>query len=205
MQPVCVVGLLSLQGCVEPHVKHLKALGVETLLVRKPEELDRCDALIIPGGESTTFLKLLELFDFFPALEVFFKKNKPIWGICAGAILMAKRVLNPDQKSLGWVDVEIERNAYGRQLDSEVLTLRGAEVALIRAPRIKKLLKVASHPEVEIKDIRGEEILSVKQGKCFLSTFHPELSETVPSVFHSEFVESARPLMNKPSSLTNTA
>jgi 5'-phosphate synthase pdxT subunit len=180
------IGILSLQGCVEPHVLHLEALGVEVIRVKKPEQLKSCDALIIPGGESTTFLNLLSLFDFYPALEEFHKSQKPAWGICAGAIMMAKEVVSPQQKSLGWIDLTIERNAYGRQIDSEVFNLRGSEVALIRAPKIKKF----DNKKIQITDQRDGEILSARQDHYFVSTFHPELSSQVPSVFHREFVNS---------------
>jgi 5'-phosphate synthase pdxT subunit len=178
------VGVLALQGCVDPHVSHLEALQVNVLKVKKPEQLDKCDALIVPGGESTTFLKLLDVFQFYPALERFHQSGKPVWGICAGAILISKSVLNPVQKSLGWIDIEIERNAYGRQLESQNLDLRGTQVALIRAPRIKSKI----NSSVQTLDQHANEILSVKQGPYIASTFHPELSQEVPSPFHREFV-----------------
>jgi 5'-phosphate synthase pdxT subunit len=185
------VGILALQGCVEPHVPHLESLGVDVIRVKDPKDLDACHGLIIPGGESTTFLKLIDLFGFVPALQKFFNEGKAIWGICAGAILIAKTVRNPDQKSLGFVNCEIERNAYGRQLESREIPLRGVSVALIRAPKIKTRL----HENVIIKDRLEDEILGVKEGQCTISTFHPELSSQVPSPFHREFVESLSPMV----------
>lgn len=180
------VGILALQGCVDPHVPHLESLGVHVIRVKSPKELSECDGLIIPGGESTTFLKLIDIFGFAPALRKFFEEGKAIWGICAGAILISKKVLNPNQTSLGFVSCEIERNAYGRQMESSEINLRGVSVALIRAPKIKNCL----NEKAIIQDKLGDEILSVKEGHCVISTFHPELSTEVPSPFHREFVES---------------
>ena len=115
------VGVLALQGDYEAHRQTLSRLGVRSVLVRKPEELNGIDGLVIPGGESSTFLKFLEREGFLIKLRDFVA-NKPAFGTCAGAILLAKEVVNPAQESLGELDIAIQRNAYGRQIDSSIFT-----------------------------------------------------------------------------------
>src|SRR5260370_22522276 len=140
-QTPLTIGVLAVQGAFEAHAKALTALGVTAKLVRTPAELANIDGLIIPGGESTTFLKFLERDGFLNALQSFVETT-PTFGTCAGAILLAKNVENPTQKSLAALDITVERNAYGRQIDSAILTaptkLEGAplEIVFIRAPRI---------------------------------------------------------------------
>src|SRR6202453_4011015 len=115
------IGVLALQGDYEAHARAFRNSGARTVLVRKPEELDGLDGLILPGGESTTMLRFLEKRGFFEALEGFCA-SKPVFGTCAGAILLAKEVRNPAQRSLGVLDAVAERNAYGRQINSAILT-----------------------------------------------------------------------------------
>ena len=112
------IGILALQGGYDAHAKVIERLGGSVRLVRNPEELDSLDGLILPGGESTTMLKLLNRYDFFPALQDWFGKSRPTLGTCAGLILLAKYVLNPEQQSLGWLDATVTRNGWGpaRQL-----------------------------------------------------------------------------------------
>jgi 5'-phosphate synthase pdxT subunit len=135
------IGVLALQGAFEAHATALTALGVTAKLVRTPAELANIDGLIIPGGESTTFLKFLERDGFLDALESFVETT-PTFGTCAGAILLAKNVENPTQTSLAALDITVERNAYGRQIDSTILTaptdLPGGtlEIVFIHAPPI---------------------------------------------------------------------
>lgn len=114
------IGILALQGAFDAHARMLQSLGVKTLLVRKPDQLASVGGLVIPGGESSTFLKALERGGFFDSLRSFVEA-KPTFGTCAGVILMAKHVTHPEQRSLGVLDVTIERNAYGRQNDSRIL------------------------------------------------------------------------------------
>jgi len=125
-----IIGVLAIQGDYAAHAEALAASGAEPVEVRKPDELAALDGLILPGGESTTMLKFLERRGFFEALEEF-AKRKPVFGTCAGAILLAREVRNPSQRSLGILDAVVERNAYGRQIDSTILT---AETALPGGP-----------------------------------------------------------------------
>lgn len=175
------VGILALQGCVEPHLAHFEALNFEVVRVKKPEQLTELSGLVLPGGESTTMLKLIDLFEFQKALSDF-AQTRPVWGICAGSILMAKKVSHPDQKSFGWMDIDVERNAYGTQLDSFECELQKETVAFIRAPRI---LRVGSRVEV-LESLDGQAVF-VKQGQLIATTFHPELSAHTPSFVHRIF------------------
>jgi len=170
------IGVLALQGDYDAHRQTLSRLGVRSVLVRKPEELDSIDGLVIPGGESSTFLKFLEREGFLTKLRDFVS-HKPAFGTCAGAILLAKEVVNPTQESLGVLDIAIQRNAYGRQIDSSIVTvptkLDGApmEMVFIRAPRIER-----TGPGVEVLAERDHHAVLVRQGKTIAATFHPELS-----------------------------
>jgi 5'-phosphate synthase pdxT subunit len=172
-----VVGVLAIQGDYEAHLRRLRELGADARPVRKPEELEGLDGLIVPGGESTTFLKFLERDGFLDRLQVFAAK-KPVFGTCAGCILLAKGVSHPAQKSLGVLDVDVERNAYGRQTDSAVMTgetsLPGGplEMVYIRAPRITR-----AGDAVETLAERDGFPVMVRQGNLLAATFHPELSD----------------------------
>src|SRR6266699_1588775 len=139
------IGVLALQGDFGLHARALEKCGVEAVEVRKPPELDEVDGLVMPGGESTTLLKLMDAWDFVPALEKFHSEGKSIFGTCAGLIILAREVESPKQFSLGLIDVTVERNAYGRQresfeahgtakLDGQAVPL---EMFFIRAPRIR--------------------------------------------------------------------
>jgi len=170
------IGVLALQGAFEAHSKTLASLGVTAKLIRTPAELANLDGLIIPGGESTTFLKFLERGGFLDALQSFVETT-PTFGTCAGAILLAKNVESPTQKSLAVLDITVERNAYGRQIDSTILTaptkLEGGplEMVFIRAPRITR-----TGPTVETLATRDGFPVLVRQGHILAATFHPELS-----------------------------
>ncbi|MGI4853934.1 MAG: pyridoxal 5'-phosphate synthase glutaminase subunit PdxT [Janthinobacterium lividum] len=174
--PEPVIGILALQGAFDAHARMLQTMGAKTLLVRKPEQLATLDGLVIPGGESTAFLKHLERAGFFEALCAFVQ-SRPTFGTCAGAILLAKRVQNPPQRSLEALDITIERNAYGRQNDSRILeaetSLPGGpiEMVYIRAPRITEY-----GPDVEVLAERDGSPTLVRQGHLLAATFHPELS-----------------------------
>lgn len=170
------IGVLALQGAYEAHAERLRQLGARTSLIKKPEQLTDIEGLVIPGGESTTFLKHLERGGFFDVLQQFVQ-DKPVFGTCAGAILLAKDVRNPEQQSLGVLDIAIERNAYGRQNDSRILlsptTLPGGplETVYIRAPRIAQV-----GAAVETLAERDGDPTLVRQGLILAATFHPELS-----------------------------
>jgi 5'-phosphate synthase pdxT subunit len=170
------VGVLAIQGDYAAHAAALRAVGAKPVEVRKPEQLNGLDGLVIPGGESTTILKFLERDGFFAKLQQF-AATRPTFGTCAGSILLAKEVVRPAQKSLGVLDATVERNAYGRQIDSAILMgetkLPGGpmEMVYIRAPRI---LKVGAGVEV-LAERDGFPVL-VRQGKLLAATFHPEMS-----------------------------
>jgi 5'-phosphate synthase pdxT subunit len=178
-RPSLTVGILALQGAYEAHAKTLQSLGVATRLLRTPADLiapPRIDGLIIPGGESTTMLKFLERNHFLDALTSFVRTT-PTFGTCAGAILLAKDVQHPAQTSLAAMDITVERNAYGRQIDSAILTaptkLEGdpLEMVFIRAPRITR-----TGPQVETLATRDGFPVLVREGHLLAATFHPELS-----------------------------
>ncbi len=182
MSKLCV-GVLSLQGCVQPHKAHIESLGATFKEVRRPEDFKEIQGLIIPGGESTTMLKIIDIFSLDQALQESFKRI-PIWGICAGAILMARKVESPTQYSYGLLDITVERNSYGRQVDSFNSALDGYLVSFIRAPRI---LEVGS--SVQVKALENKEPVWVKSGKNMATTFHPELNPEAPSPMHREFIK----------------
>ena len=170
------IGVLAIQGDYSAHAEALADSGAEAVEVRSPSELDSLDGLILPGGESTTMLKFLERRGFFEALEKY-SATQPVFGTCAGAILLAREVRHPAQRSLGVLDAIVERNAYGRQIDSTILTeptsLPGGplEMVFIRAPRI-----VETGPDVEVLARREGFPVLVRQGRLMAATFHPELS-----------------------------
>jgi 5'-phosphate synthase pdxT subunit len=173
------IGVLALQGDFDAHRRRLEELGAEVVLVKKPEQFDDIDGLVIPGGESGTFLKLLGEGGFDKLKQ--FVTTKPTFGTCAGAILLANEVENPKQAGLGAIDIGIRRNAYGRQVDSSIREGRliqeksgesGIEMVFIRAPKIERV-----GPGVEIIATEGGDPVAVRQGKAMAATFHPELSD----------------------------
>lgn len=177
-----VIGVLALQGAVMPHKAHIEACGAEFKLVKTPAHLAEIDALILPGGESTTMLKLIDRFGLEKDLVQTFK-TKPIWGICAGAILIAEKVLNPKQKSYGLLPMTVTRNGYGRQLESSIEDIDGYPVSYIRAPIIEEA------KGIDVKATREGKPVWVEQGKVMATTFHPELTLDTPSPMHKYFIE----------------
>ena len=183
------IGVLALQGDFDAHRKRLEELGAEVVLVRKPEQLRGLDGLVIPGGESSTILRLLGEQGFEQLAD--FVRAKPVFGTCAGAILLASEVENPAQKGLGALDITVRRNAYGRQIDSAIVTalskLEGGplEQVYIRAPRIER-----TGPGVEILAERDGYPVLVRQGRKMAATFHPELSDD--QRVHREFLKLVR-------------
>jgi 5'-phosphate synthase pdxT subunit len=174
------IGILALQGDFALHAKALARIGVDSAEVRKPSELETVDGLIIPGGESTTLLKLMDAWDFIPALEKFHAEGTPIFGTCAGLIVLAREVENPRQFSLGFIDITTERNAYGRQKESfeaeGEAALNGErrpiKMVFIRAPRIRRL-----GPTVTPLAHHGGECVMARQGSVLVASFHPELTD----------------------------
>ncbi len=186
------IGVLALQGDFDAHRRRLEELGAEVVLVRKPEQLDEIDGLVIPGGESSTFLRLLGEEGFQKLAQ--FVRAKPTFGTCAGAILLASQVENPSQQGLGALDIRIRRNAYGRQLDSSIrngqlLSAKSAdasmEMVFIRAPKIEHVGK-----GVEVLATEGGDPVVVRAGKTMAATFHPELTDDTR--VHQAFLELVR-------------
>jgi len=187
------VGVLSLQGDFAAHGAALERAGAESVFVREAEQFRDLDGLVIPGGESTTMLKLLRYDNLLEPLREF-ALRKPVFGTCAGAILMANQVANPEQESLAVMDLGIERNAYGRQIDSRVTEIdtvpefqqRTApgklEAVFIRAPIIRRVGKGAK----VLATYHGDPVL-VEEGRHLVATFHPELTSD-PRV-HALFLE----------------
>lgn len=190
------IGVLAVQGDYAAHAAALRRAAADAgepltlVLVRKPSELDSIDGLVIPGGESTTFLKFLERDGFLSALREF-TGSRPTFGTCAGSILLAREVLHPAQESLGALDATVERNAYGRQNDSAILHadtgLGGPplEMVFIRAPRFARI-----GPEVRVLAQREGSPTLVEQGHLLAATFHPELSQDTR--VHRYFLDKVR-------------
>jgi 5'-phosphate synthase pdxT subunit len=204
-----IIGVLALQGDFDAHRRRLEELGAEVVLVKKPEQLDAIDGLVIPGGESGTFLKLLGEEGFAKLRE--FVHAKPTFGTCAGAILLATEVENPKQAGLDALDIRIRRNAYGRQIDSSIregkllpnaLNANGdgrfgaqsehdqangapLEMVFIRAPKIERI-----GPNVEVLATEGSDPVAVRQGRVMAATFHPELSDDTR--VHQAFLDLCR-------------
>jgi len=171
------IGVLALQGDFEAHGKALARAGADAVEVRSAADLRGIDGLVIPGGESSTMLKLLEMENMLEPLREF-GRERPVFGTCAGAILLANEVVNPAQQSLGLMDIAVERNAYGRQLDSRIARLKpeglegDLEAVFIRAPIIRRVgdkVKVLAR-------YQGDPVL-VEQGRHLVATFHPELTD----------------------------
>lgn len=183
------VGVLALQGDFEAHARMLRRLGCAVVDVRRPSRLDEISGLVMPGGESTTLLNLMQDEPWFPALRAFHARGGAIFATCAGAILLAREVRQPRQQSLGLLDATIVRNGYGRQIDSfeTELRVRGLErpivAVFIRAPRF-----TGSGVGVEtLAEFDGEPVL-LREGKILAGTFHPELTDD-PRL-HRLFVDS---------------
>jgi len=172
------IGVLALQGAFREHINLIKKCGANAVEIKFPDQLKEVEGLIIPGGESTTINKLMNKYNFKLYLDEFYKSGKAIYGTCAGLILIAKKVVNEDF-GLGFIDVEVERNAYGRQLDSfeEYVTLEFDEkekfkAIFIRAPRI-----ISTGPGVDILSKIDDNVILARQKNVLVSTFHPELQE----------------------------
>jgi 5'-phosphate synthase pdxT subunit len=181
------IGVLALQGDFALHADALRRVGVEPVEVRKPGALDDVDGLILPGGESTTLLHLMDAWDFGPALQAFHAEGRPLFGTCAGLIVLAQEVESPRQPSLGLIDVTVERNSYGRQRESfeaigEATGEAEASAALdgdtrlrmvfIRAPRIRRV-----GPRVAVLARLGGDPVLAREAQVLVATFHPELTE----------------------------
>lgn len=172
------VGILALQGAFIEHEQAFNRCGVESMEVRTPAQLAQVDGLVIPGGESTTISKLMQQYGLDEAIQDRFAEGMPIWGTCAGMILLAREVADSDQFSLGLMDIRVKRNAFGRQIDSfeadlEIAGIGKTRGVFIRAPYVEK-----TWGEAQVLAKYQDKIVAVQQGNKLLSTaFHPELTE----------------------------
>jgi 5'-phosphate synthase pdxT subunit len=186
------VGVLALQGDFHAHLVQLRALGASCAEVRSRSALERCQALVIPGGESTTLWRLLEVLELEQPLRAWLARGNPVFGTCAGAILLAREILGPDRAGLGALDMAVRRNAYGRQIDSFLARAERAapgfedlECLFIRAPVIERV-----GPGVEVLAEVGGRPVWVRDGRAMAATFHPELTHDLR--VHRAFLELAR-------------
>ncbi|MBI5232580.1 MAG: pyridoxal 5'-phosphate synthase glutaminase subunit PdxT [Coriobacteriales bacterium] len=185
------IGVLALQGAFREHIVTLEALDVRAVAVRLPEQLEGCEGLVIPGGESTAIAKLMDAYGFYEPIARRHAEGMGIWGTCAGAILVAKNVIDavPDQRSLGLMDITVRRNAYGRQVDSFEAPLQfdsffePFQGVFIRAPWIEEVGQ-----GVDVLASHGEHVVAARQGDLMATVFHPEL--TGDPRIHRYFVES---------------
>ncbi|MFP7287744.1 pyridoxal 5'-phosphate synthase glutaminase subunit PdxT [Shouchella clausii] len=190
------IGVLALQGAVSEHIRLLTNSGAEAIEIKRADQLAEVDGLILPGGESTTMRKLIDKYRFFEPLRAFGEAGKPILGTCAGLILMAKTLSSEQDGHLGFIDMAVERNAFGRQRDSFEATLDVKGVAekltavFIRAPLVKEV-----GPDVDILSEYNGEIVAVKQGPFLACSFHPELTDDAR--LHQAFIKMVeeRPLL----------
>jgi pyridoxal 5'-phosphate synthase pdxT subunit len=172
------IGVLGLQGAVREHVKSIEACGAEAVVVKKVEQLENIDGLILPGGESTTMRRLMDKYGFIEPLREFAAKGKPMFGTCAGLIILAKKIVGYDAPHLGLMDITVERNSFGRQRESFEAQLSIAGIAddfigvFIRAPHI-----VEVGEDVEILAKHGDRIVAARQGQFLGCSFHPELTD----------------------------
>ncbi|MTT31301.1 pyridoxal 5'-phosphate synthase glutaminase subunit PdxT [Terrilactibacillus sp. BCM23-1] len=187
------IGVLALQGAVSEHLHHIEKCGAEAVSVKKPEQLDDLDGLILPGGESTTIRKLMLKYGFLEPIRAFAKKGKALFGTCAGMIILAKDIEGDteEEESLGLMDVKVRRNSFGRQVDSfeAGLDITGLDAPFpaifIRAPHI---LSVNDH--VEVLSTCDDRIVAVRQGNLLATSFHPELTDDYRMI--GLFVDMAR-------------
>ena len=182
------IGVLALQGDFLEHLIILRKLGVTAKEIRLPQDLENIDGIILPGGESTTMINLLEVFELKNPLIQKIKKGLPVWGTCAGMILLAKKLTQTNPVPLGLMDITVNRNAYGRQIDSFTtpLTIKplGKKVlnaTFIRAPILEKVGK-----GVEVLSIYDKKIVAAKEKNMLVTSFHPEL--TTDTRFHEYFI-----------------
>jgi 5'-phosphate synthase pdxT subunit len=185
------IGVLALQGAFREHILSLEAVGAGTVAVRQPEQLDGCEGLVIPGGESTAIALLMERYGFYDAVSDRIAEGMALWGTCAGAILMAREVLDavPGQRSLGAIDISVRRNAYGRQVDSfeADLDIRHVKDGMFRGVFIRAPWIESVGDGVEVLAEHAGHVVAARAGAAIATTFHPEL--TGDPRIHRYFVE----------------
>ncbi|MCG9478865.1 MAG: pyridoxal 5'-phosphate synthase glutaminase subunit PdxT [Actinomycetia bacterium] len=185
------VGVLALQGAFREHIKAINKSGAIAFEIRWPEQLDKADGLIIPGGESTTIHKLLYRYDFKKKLDGFYQEGKPIFGTCAGMIMVARKVVD-EVFGLNYIDIVVKRNAYGRQIESfeqyvdidfnQPSAGKKFKAIFIRAPRI-----LEAGPSVKVLAKNGDDIILARKNNVLVSSFHPELGSD--NRVHEYFVD----------------
>ncbi|HZG56515.1 pyridoxal 5'-phosphate synthase glutaminase subunit PdxT [Paenibacillus sp.] len=185
------VGVLALQGAVAEHIRSIESCGAKGTIVKRTEQLDELDGLIIPGGESTTIGKLMRTYGFIEAVKAFSEQGKPIFGTCAGLIVLAERIVGEPAAHLGLLDVTVARNAFGRQRESFEIDLemkdwnRPVRAVFIRAPLIE-----SAGPDVDVLASYKDGIVAVRQGHLLGASFHPELTDD--NSMHAYFIEMIR-------------
>jgi 5'-phosphate synthase pdxT subunit len=188
-----IIGVLGLQGDFDAHRRMIEKLGVKVMVVRTPEDVEKADGLIIPGGESTTITRLLFRYNLTGAIRRFYKKDKPIFGTCAGMIILAKKIMShPKQFKFGFINIAVNRNAYGRQIDSfeediniPAIGSQPFHGVFIRAPRIAGIAK-----GVQPLAVHGCEPVMARQKNILVCSFHPEL--TNDTRVHEYFLKMAK-------------
>ncbi|MBO9131511.1 pyridoxal 5'-phosphate synthase glutaminase subunit PdxT [Bacillus sp. 165] len=172
------IGVLGLQGAVREHIKAVEASGAKGIVIKTIEQLQEIDGLILPGGESTTMRRLIDKYGFMEPLRQFAREEKPMFGTCAGMILLAKNLVGYEEAHIGVMDITVERNAFGRQRESFEVPLSIKDVGedfigvFIRAPYV-----VSIGEEVEVLSTHGERMVAVRQGHLLAASFHPELTD----------------------------
>ncbi|MEK1830275.1 pyridoxal 5'-phosphate synthase glutaminase subunit PdxT [Priestia megaterium] len=172
------VGVLGLQGAFREHAQALEAAGAEAIIIKKVEQLDEVDGLILPGGESTAMRRLIDKYDFMEPLRQFAQAGKPVFGTCAGLILLAGQVVDREEPHLGVMDITVARNSFGRQRDSFEAALNIKDIGedfigvFIRAPHI-----VEVGENVEVLAMHNDRIVAARQGQFLGCSFHPELTD----------------------------
>jgi 5'-phosphate synthase pdxT subunit len=172
------IGVLALQGAVAEHIRMVQLAGAEGVVIKRPEQLGEMDGIIIPGGESTTIGKLMRTYGFMDTLRLFSSQGKPIFGTCAGLIVIAKEIEGQEEAHLSLMNMKVARNAFGRQRESfeADLTLKGIEET-VRAVFIRAPIILEVGPEVEVLSEYKGQIVAARQGHLLTASFHPELTE----------------------------
>lgn len=185
------IGVLALQGAVAEHIRMLNKAGAQGSAIKRIEQLDDIDGIIIPGGESTTIGKLMREYHFIEALRAFSDKKKPIFGTCAGLIVIAKEIVGQSEVHLGLMDIKVQRNAFGRQRESfeADLDIKGIDEP-VRGVFIRAPLIVEVGDEVEVLSTFQDQIVAARQGHLLASSFHPELTDD--HQMHAYFIKMAR-------------
>ncbi|SDS76649.1 5'-phosphate synthase pdxT subunit [Paenibacillaceae bacterium GAS479] len=185
------IGVLALQGAVAEHIRCLQEVGAEAVAVKRTEELNELDGLVIPGGESTTIGKLMRKYGFIEAIQAFHAQGKPLFGTCAGLIVLAKEIENGEEAHLGLMDMTVVRNAFGRQRESfeTELDIKGIDepvrAVFIRAPLIGRVGE-----GVDVLSVYKDEIVAAREGTLLAASFHPELTDDYR--LHAYFADMVR-------------